>query len=183
MEDCRNFVSEGVKIYIQIAKVLQNKVCKFLQNLIILDGSNKRVKSGNSLRNKRAQDRTRTGDLVLTKDVLCLLSYLGKNIWSGRRDSNPRHPAWKAGTLPTELLPPISHSIIWWWGEDSNPRRLCQQIYSLPPLSTWVPHHLTQLFNSWRRDLNPRPGDYKSPALPLSYASFFIKERIQGSII
>jgi hypothetical protein len=20
--------------------------------------------------------------------------------WSGRRDSNPRHPAWKAGTLP-----------------------------------------------------------------------------------
>ena len=25
--------------------------------------------------------------------------------WSGGRDSNPRHPAWKAGTLPTELLP------------------------------------------------------------------------------
>ena len=24
---------------------------------------------------------------------------------SGRRDSNPRQPAWKAGTLPTELLP------------------------------------------------------------------------------
>ncbi len=27
-------------------------------------------------------------------------------LWSGRRDSNPRQPAWKAGTLPTELLPP-----------------------------------------------------------------------------
>lgn len=26
-------------------------------------------------------------------------------LWSGRRDSNPRQPAWKAGTLPTELLP------------------------------------------------------------------------------
>ena len=26
-------------------------------------------------------------------------------VWSGRRDSNPRHPAWKAGTLTTELLP------------------------------------------------------------------------------
>ena len=25
--------------------------------------------------------------------------------WSGRRDSNPRQPAWKAGTLSTELLP------------------------------------------------------------------------------
>jgi len=26
-------------------------------------------------------------------------------LWSGRRDSNPRQPAWKAGTLPPELLP------------------------------------------------------------------------------
>ena len=25
--------------------------------------------------------------------------------WSGRRDSNPRQPAWQAGALPTELLP------------------------------------------------------------------------------
>src|SRR5579863_7203961 len=24
---------------------------------------------------------------------------------SGTRDSNPRHPAWEAGTLPTELVP------------------------------------------------------------------------------
>ncbi len=35
--------------------------------------------------------------------------------WSGRRDSNPRHPAWKAGTLPLSysrktksILPQIS---------------------------------------------------------------------------
>ena len=26
-------------------------------------------------------------------------------LWSGRRDSNSRHPAWKAEALPTELLP------------------------------------------------------------------------------
>jgi hypothetical protein len=26
-------------------------------------------------------------------------------IWSGRRDSNPRHSAWEADTLPAELLP------------------------------------------------------------------------------
>ena len=25
--------------------------------------------------------------------------------WSGRRGSNPRHSAWEADTLPTELLP------------------------------------------------------------------------------
>lgn len=28
-----------------------------------------------------------------------------KNKWSGKRDSNPRHPAWKAGALPPELFP------------------------------------------------------------------------------
>jgi len=26
-------------------------------------------------------------------------------LWSGRRDSNPRHTAWKAVALPAELLP------------------------------------------------------------------------------
>ena len=28
------------------------------------------------------------------------------SIWSGGRDSNPRHPAWKASALPSELPPP-----------------------------------------------------------------------------
>ncbi len=34
-------------------------------------------------------------------------------LWSGRPDSNRRQPAWKAGTLPTELLPqnPIYFSL------------------------------------------------------------------------
>jgi hypothetical protein len=32
-------------------------------------------------------------------------SELGLN-WSGRRVSNPQHPAWKASALPIELLPP-----------------------------------------------------------------------------
>ena len=27
-------------------------------------------------------------------------------VWSGGRDSNPRHPAWKASALPSELPPP-----------------------------------------------------------------------------
>ncbi len=35
--------------------------------------------------------------LELYKEVIML--------WSGRRDSNPRQPAWKAGTLATELRP------------------------------------------------------------------------------
>src|SRR5665213_1603249 len=53
-----------------------------------------------------ADDQNRTGDLVLTKDALCQLSYIGLGIkpygggWSGRRGSNPRPTAWKAVTLP-----------------------------------------------------------------------------------
>ena len=33
--------------------------------------------------------------------------------WSGRRDSDPRHPAWEADTLPTELRPqkPQKHTV------------------------------------------------------------------------
>src|SRR4029078_10926935 len=41
-----------------------------------------------------------------------------KQSWSGKRDSNPRPPAWKAGALP------LSYSRgVWWGGEDLNPRR------------------------------------------------------------
>jgi hypothetical protein len=40
-------------------------------------------------------------NLILTKDVLYLLSYVGfsKSLWSGKRDSNPRPSAWKADAL------------------------------------------------------------------------------------
>ncbi len=52
----------------------------------------------------------------------------------------------------------------WWWGEDSNLRRLRRQIYSLFPLAAREPHRYYQW--SQRRDSNPRPTDYKSVALP-----------------
>src|SRR5206468_9788991 len=51
------------------------------------------------LESSGADDQNRTGDLVLTKDALCQLSYIG-GVWSGRRGSNPRPTAWKAVTLP-----------------------------------------------------------------------------------
>src|SRR5512141_589886 len=57
-------------------------------------------------------------DLFLTKEALYRLSYMGSNQpgrpadpsagWSGRRDSNSRHPAWKAGALPAELHPHLN---------------------------------------------------------------------------
>ena len=54
-----------------------------------------------------AHNRIRTDDLILTKDVLYLLSYVGplqlpagqQRDWSGKRDSNPRPSAWKADAL------------------------------------------------------------------------------------
>ena len=58
-------------------------------------------------------------------------------------------------------VPPIG--VCWWRGEDSNLRRLSQQIYSLPPLATREPLHTW----SWRWDSNPQPADYKSAALPV----------------
>ena len=56
--------------------------------------------------------------------------------WSGRQDSNLRHPPWKGGALPTELRP---HSIGAWL--DGGERRIRtfeginRQIYSLLPLA------------------------------------------------
>ncbi len=32
--------------------------------------------------------------------------------WSGRRDSNPRHPPWQGGALPTELRPHLTSSYL-----------------------------------------------------------------------
>ena len=40
---------------------------------------------------------------------------------------------------------------------------MTQQIYSLPPLATREFSHMKW---SWWTDLNPRPADYKSAALP-----------------
>ena len=41
-------------------------------------------------------------------------------MWSGRRDSNPRQPAWKAGTLATELRPHIVNMVV---GEGFEPSK------------------------------------------------------------
>ena len=72
--------------------------------------------------------------------------------------------------MPADTRPPVVGRL-----EDGGGRRIrtsegiSQQIYSLPPLTTWVSHRGGSW--SWREELNPRPTDYKSVALPLSYAS------------
>ena len=59
-------------------------------------------------------------------------------------------------------------------GDGFEPSKLTRQIYSLIPLAAREPlrmheMHRTQQANdkwSWREELNPRPADYKSAALP-----------------
>ena len=98
-----------------------------------------------------ADDRDRTGDLVLTKDALYQLSYIGPakpsalRFWWTGEDSNLRSPQGAADLQSAA----INHSAT----------RPFSQLFSRagPPDGTnW----------SWRRDLNPRPSDYKSDALP-----------------
>jgi hypothetical protein len=106
-------------------------------------------------------------NLFLTKEALYLLSYVGNlktvYFWSGRRDSNSRHSAWKAEALPTELLP---HRPEWWWGEDLNlRRRMPTDLQSVPFGHSGTPPSDNTPW-SQRRDSNPRPTDYKSVALP-----------------
>ena len=73
---------------------------------------------------------------------------------SGRRDSNPRHQAWKASALPTELLPRNQvllpktkirkpESFTKWWGKDSNLRRLAPADLQSAPVGHLgtPPHH------------------------------------------
>ena len=109
-----------------------------------------------------------------------------QKIWSGKRDSNPRPPAWKAGALPLSYSRPRK----WWGGEDLNPRRRTPADLQSAPFghlgtSPTLParDENSSRFRKlawgrpsrcqwrWREDLNPRPTAYKAVALPLSYAS------------
>ena len=86
--------------------------------------------------------------------------HLTPHKWSGRRDSNPRQAAWKAATLPTELLPPLEnrsqpHYEKRPFGRSLDPNGapgggegrvrtsvgIRRQIYSLLPLTTRAPPH------------------------------------------
>ena len=78
-----------------------------------------------------------------------------------------------------------------------TPKASGRQIYSLLRLTASLPAHeyrnLPALLvvalgqrkrlngASWRRDLNPQPADYKSAALPLSYASDCAKLQIYNN--
>src|SRR2546427_8300295 len=108
-----------------------------------------------------------------------------RHTWSGKRDSNPRPPAWKAGALPLSYSRACENCLVrkWWGGEDLNPRRRTPadlqsapfgHLGTSPNLPAWIPGTPWKKGTvgwRWREDLNPRPTAYKAVALPLSYAS------------
>ena len=72
--------------------------------------------------------------------------------WSGRRDSDPRHPPWQGGTLP------LSYYRMWCLGADLNHRHADFQSAALP---AELPRHI------WRRGRgsNPRPPAWQAGVL------------------
>ena len=92
--------------------------------------------------------------------MLYQLSYASK-LTSGRRDSNPRPTAWKAVTLPTELLP---QALLMYYSPRTTARRLTLYQTTILTQTTLPPH----FYLSWAgKDLNlrrPKPTDLQSVA-------------------
>ena len=127
---------------------------------------------------------TRTHNLLITSQLLCQLSQESKLKWRLRRGSNPRPPAWQAGTLTNWATEPY----IWWKQQGSNlwpsackadalPAELCFQILMVTPrgIEPLLPPWKGGVLTAWPRghnwsflwDSNPQPADYKSAALPI----------------
>ena len=77
----------------------------------------------------------------------------------------PTPSAWKAEVLPLNYTRiPFCRTRapnfiamerrIWWWGKDSNLRRLSRQIYSLIPLTAWVPHREGAILHEATQQVN-----------------------------
>ena len=74
--------------------------------------------------------------------------------------------AWKARVLPLNYARIKTNMV---GSEGFEPPKRVQQIYSLPPLTTWVTalkYLEKSISKSWLEGSNPRPADYKSAALP-----------------
>ena len=63
------------------------------------------------IRNNGAEDRNRTGTVVTYRRILSPVRLPvppPRQVWSGRRDSNPRPPPWQGGVLPLNYFREIN---------------------------------------------------------------------------
>ena len=106
-----------------------------------------------------ADDQDRTGDLVLTKDALCQLSYIGL------RGSLPRRLAATADKSAVSIRQRATA-----WG--SPPSRSALRWRTFAWLANRSSRPRWQVSEGWsgRRGSNPRPTAWKAVTLPLSYS-------------
>jgi hypothetical protein len=116
------------------------------------------VSAARTFRKSGADDQDRTGDLVLTKDVLCQLSYIGLRALSSLPALRPtgRLRACRAEPKQPSRSQPCSQRL-------ACQPKLAQRQYAS---EGW----------SGRRGSNPRPTAWKAVTLPLSYS------RLRGSL-
>ena len=128
-----------------------------------------------------AANRDWTGDLILTKDTLYLLSY--SSIWLREGDLNPRPSGYEPDELPTALSRVnikyyITGKSSWATkilfrlrrgelveGEGFEPSKSSDGRFTV--CSLWPLGNPSVYKWSRRWDSNPQPADYKSAALPI----------------
>ncbi len=111
-----------------------------------------------------ADDRTRTGDLVLTKDALYLLSYIGPP------SHCPLLPAlWRAGPR-SAATHAASSQLLYLQRQDSDATTSLHP--ASPRRGAGLPAVARRASEGWsgRRGSNPRPTAWKAVTLPLSYS-------------
>ena len=128
-----------------------------------------------------ADDRDRTGDLVLTKDALCQLSYIGltragfarglATLCRPTQSAAPTHARSRpAFGSPFDLHSRLRASAL-------RPRRELQASEARPSSGRWLADSAHSSLRqpasegwSGRRGSNPRPTAWKAVTLPLSYS-------------
>ena len=106
----------------------------------------------------------------------------------------PTSSAWKAEVLPLNYTReglraparkgrlPSTPPAGWWWGEDSNLRRLSRQIYSLIPLTTREPHRRRSrafspaAMNMSMKEIDEPSSRQEQPSLSVPESSIKFKE-------
>ncbi len=122
-----------------------------------------------------APGRIRTRDPRLRRPLLYPTELPAQKKWSGKRDSNPQPPAWKASALPIELFPHSGKIMVGAKGfEPSTP---CSQSRCANQTALRPERRLCCFWWSWG-DSNPRPIPCEGIALPLRHSPCFCKTAI-----